>query len=67
MHSPTPQDMVTAHVADHALMRFEPELRRLLSGAQLFVRQADGRYRPRGCSLGLAHCFEERELVIHAS
>jgi hypothetical protein len=54
--------VVAASLAPDTLRRFEPMLRRLLAGTQLFVKQADGRYSPRGCALGLAHCFEFSEL-----
>ena len=57
-----PGSVVAATLAPATLSQFEPMLRRLLTGTQLFVKQADGRYTPRGCSLGLAHCFEFAEL-----
>ena len=57
-----PGSVVAAALAPATLSQFEPMLRRLLTGTQLFVKQADGRYIPRGCSLGLAHCFEYSEL-----
>ena len=50
--------VVAASLSADALRHFEPVLRRLLAGTQLFVKQPDGRYRPRGCALGLAQCFE---------
>lgn len=55
--------VVAASLAPSTLSQFEPVLRRLLAGTQLFVKQPDGRYRPRGCTLGLAQCFEFTELV----
>lgn len=39
-----------------------PELRRLLTGRQVFVRQRDGTWRPKGSPLGLARCFESAQL-----
>lgn len=59
--------MVEAKLAPHALDGFDPMLRRLLGGHQLFVKQADGRWRPRGCSLGLAQCFDYADLLSPAS
>ena len=58
-----PGCVVVASLAPATLSQFEPILRRLLSGTQLFVKQADGRYHPRGCPLGLPHCFEFSDLV----
>ena len=57
-------EVVAASLAPDTLNQFEPVLRRLLAGVQHFVRQADGRYRPSGCSLGLGRCFERSELVL---
>jgi hypothetical protein len=54
--------VVAASLAPSTLDRFEPLLRRLLAGTQLYVKQPDGRYCPRGCALGLAQCFEFSEL-----
>lgn len=58
-----PGHEVEAQLAPHALAEFDPVLRRLLGGHQLFVKQADGRWRPRGCALGLARCFDYADLV----
>ena len=55
--------VVAASLAPEALRQFEPVLRRLLAGTQLFVKQPDGRYCPRGCALGLAQCFEFSDFV----
>jgi hypothetical protein len=55
--------VVAAALAPAALSEFEPVLRRLLAGTQLFVKLPDGRYRPRGCALGLAQCFEFSDFV----
>lgn len=57
-----PGCVVAASLAPATLSQFEPMVRHLLCGTQLFVKQADGRYCPRGCALGLAHCFEFSEL-----
>jgi hypothetical protein len=54
--------VVAASLQPQALTQFEPVLRRLLAGTQMFVKQADGRWRPRGCALGLAQCFEFEDL-----
>ena len=58
-----PGHVVEATLAPHALTAFDPVLRRLLGGHQHFVKQADGRWRPRGCSLGLAQCFDYADLI----
>lgn len=57
-----PGSVVTASLAPEALSQFEPVLRRLLTGNQLFVKQPDGHWRPRGCTLGLAQCFDFADL-----
>ena len=59
----TTGSVVAASIAPSTLSEFEPVLRRLLAGTQLFVKQADGSYRPRGCALGLARCFSFEDLV----
>ena len=58
-----PGHVVEATLAPHALAASDPVLRRLLGGHQQFVKQADGRWRPRGCSLGLAQCFDYADLL----
>lgn len=58
--------VVAARLSPATLGRLEPVLRRLLAGQQLFVKQADGTYRPRGSELGLAHCFDFAELQAPA-
>jgi hypothetical protein len=58
-----PGSVVAASLAPDTLARFDPMLRRLLAGTQLFVKMADGRYHPKGCALGLPECFEFSELV----
>ena len=55
---------VAAALQPQALTQFEPVLRKLLAGTQLFVKQADGRWRPRGCALGLAQCFDFEDLAV---
>jgi hypothetical protein len=70
MQSPAqqdPLDMVAAALVPAKLNEFEPLLRSLLAGTQTFIRQPDGRYRPRGCALGLAQCFDFSDLVIFPS
>ena len=54
--------IVAASLAPHAMDSFDPVMRRLLGGQQFFVKLADGRWRPQGCALGLACCFEFNEL-----
>jgi hypothetical protein len=51
---------------DHAYRLLEPVLRRLLCGKQLFVKQADGTYRPQGSELGLSRYFEFADLQAPA-
>ena len=58
--------VVAARLTQAALRRLEPELRLLLCGHQLFVKQLNGEYRPRGSQLGLAHCFEFTDLEAPA-
>jgi hypothetical protein len=58
-----PGSTVTAWLAPDTLDNFDPVLRRLLGGAQHFVKLADGRWRPQGCQLGLARCFEFSDLL----
>jgi hypothetical protein len=58
---------ITAWLAPEALDSFDPVLRRLLGGAHAFIKQADGRWRPRGCHLGLARCFEFSDLLAPVS
>jgi hypothetical protein len=53
-----PGSVVAASLQPKAVDTFDPVLRRLLSGTQVFVKQADGRWKPRGCQLGLARCFD---------
>ena len=55
---------VKACLAPDTLVNFDPVLRRMLCGAQEFVKQADGRWRPQGCQLGMARCFEFSDLVL---
>ena len=67
VHDPfDPGSVVAASLQPAALAQFEPVLRRLLAGTQLFVKQADGRWRPRGCALGLAQCFDYEDLASPA-
>jgi hypothetical protein len=59
-------NVVAAWLSPTTLGRLEPVLRRLLAGRQLFVKQPDGTWRPRGSELGLAHCFEFNDLKAPA-
>lgn len=54
--------VIAACLSPATLGALEPMLRRLLSGQQLFVKQRDGTYRPKGCQLGLAKSFSFSEL-----
>jgi hypothetical protein len=58
--------VVAAWLSPGTMGRLEPVLRRLLAGQQVFVKQPDGTYRPRGFELGLAHCFEFTDLQAPA-
>jgi len=59
----SPGSTVAASLTPQTLDSFDPVLRRLLGGTQVFVKQADGRWRPRGCELGLARCFAFEDLL----
>jgi hypothetical protein len=59
-------NVVAAWLSPGTLGRLEPVLRRLLAGHQLFVKQPDGTYRPKGSELGLARCFEFTDLQAPA-
>jgi hypothetical protein len=54
--------VVAAWLSPGTLGQLEPVMRRLMVGKQLFVKQPDGTYRPRGSELGLAHYFEFTDL-----
>jgi hypothetical protein len=54
--------VVAAWLSPGTLGRLEPVLRRLLAGPQVFVKQPDGTYRPRGSELGLPRYFEFADL-----
>ncbi|HEX9720387.1 MAG TPA: hypothetical protein VGA59_11695 [Ramlibacter sp.] len=58
--------VVAAWLSPGTLGQLEPVLRRLMAGKQLFVKQPDGTYRPRGSELGLAHYFEFSDLQAPA-
>ena len=55
-------NVVAARLSPGTLGQLEPVLRRLLGGKQLFVKQPDGTYRPKGSELGLAHYFDFTDL-----
>ncbi len=57
-----PGSAVAASLVPTVVNGFDPVLRRMLAGTQVFIKQADGRWRPRGCQFGLARCFEFSEL-----
>jgi hypothetical protein len=50
--------VIAAWLSPGLLSELEPMLRRMLAGQQLFVKQRDGSYKPKGCELGLARCFD---------
>ncbi len=54
--------VVAAWLHPVALGQMEPVLRRLMAGQQLFVKQADGTYRPKGTELGLTRRFRFEDL-----
>jgi hypothetical protein len=58
-----PGSVVAAKLAPSVCASFDPVLRSLLAGTQVFIKQADGRWRPRGCQLGLARCFAFDDLL----
>lgn len=57
-----PGSVIAAWLSPSILGELEPVLRRLLAGRQLFVKQRDGTYRPKGCEFGLARSFEFTDL-----
>ena len=57
-----PGTVVAAWLSPAILSELEPMLRRLLAGQQLFVKQKDGSYRPKGCQLGMARSFRFEDL-----
>jgi len=61
-----PGTVIAAWLTPGTLGQLEPVLRRLMAGQQLFVKQCDGTYRPKGSPLGLARCFEFQELEAPA-
>ena len=58
--------VIAASLAPEAVQGFDPVLRCLLAGQIEFVKMANGRWRPQGCQLGLARCFEFSELRVPA-
>jgi hypothetical protein len=54
--------VIAAWLSPGTLGQLEPVLRRLLAGEQLFVKQRDGSYRPKGSQLGLARSFDFSDL-----
>ena len=57
-----PGSVIAAWLNPVMLGQLEPMLRCLLKGQQLFVKQADGSYRPKGCEMGLARAFRFEDL-----
>jgi hypothetical protein len=57
-----PGTVIAAFLSPSILGELEPVLRRLLAGQQLFVKQHDGSYRPKGCEFGLARSFSFADL-----
>ena len=55
--------VIAACLSPVTLGALEPMLRRLLGGQQLFVKQRDGSYRPKGCQMGMARSFSFDELT----
>ena len=60
----TPGTVVAATLAPQVIEAFDPVLRLMLRGTQDFVKQVDGSWRPRGCSLGFCGCFESGQLEL---
>lgn len=58
-----PGSMVAARLTPSVCETFDPVLRSLLSGTQVFTKLPDGRWRPRGFQLGLARCFAFDDLL----
>jgi len=54
--------VVAAWLSPATMGQLEPVLRRLMAGRQLFVKQPDGTYRPKGSELGLPRPFEFADL-----
>lgn len=54
--------VVAAWLNPATLGQLEPMLRRLMCGQQLFVKQPDGTWRPKGSELGLPRRFEFSDL-----
>jgi len=57
-----PGSVIAAWLSPGILGELEPILKRLLGGQQLFVKQSDGSYRPKGCEFGLARSFAFADL-----
>ncbi|MES2564105.1 MAG: hypothetical protein V4637_15440 [Pseudomonadota bacterium] len=61
-----PGSVVAAWLTPRTLGQFDPVLRRMLCGQQLFIKQADGTYRPKGSELGLPKYFDFEDLQTPA-
>jgi hypothetical protein len=57
-----PGTVIAAWLSPGALDDLEPLLRRLLAGQQVFIKQSDGSYRPKGWEYGLARGFSFSQL-----
>jgi hypothetical protein len=56
--------VIAAWLSPGAIGDLDPILRRLLTGQQLFVKQSDGSYKPKGCQMGLARSFAFEDLHL---
>jgi hypothetical protein len=56
--------VVSASLTPLALQELEPALQGMLAGRQLFVKQRDGTYKPKGSELGLPRNFVFAELQV---
>jgi hypothetical protein len=54
--------VIAAWLSPGTFGALDPVVRRLLAGQQLFVKQPDGSYRPKGSPLGLARSFDFSDL-----
>jgi hypothetical protein len=54
--------VISAWLSHGTLTELDPMVQRLLAGQQLFVKQSDGSYRPKGWELGLPCGFRFSQL-----
>ena len=57
-----PGSTISASLAPQAVADFDPAVRRMLATSRHFTKCADGSWRPCGCQLGLARCFDYGDL-----